>query len=59
MRQPEKAAGKWKLVLEHSDAESGPLYNVLISGKATQEERRMAVRLLLRRASKSLDHRSA
>jgi hypothetical protein len=49
-----KPAAKRKPAPTPSDAEVA-VYSLLFTAKPTREERRMAVRLLLRKASQSLD----
>ena len=54
MTQDKKTPGKRKAEPSPSEAEIA-VYSLLLTAKPTREERRMAVRLLLREASKSLE----
>ncbi len=54
MHRLKKTAGKRKPAPRPSEAEMA-VYSFLFTARPTREERRMAVRLLLREASKSLE----
>lgn len=57
MHCQKKTADKRKQAPLVSEEEMA-IYSLLFTAKPTREERRMAVRLLLRKASKSLDRRA-